>query len=68
MPLSTTMIDAAVRLRLGIGLAEFYDAHATAMPLLFTEQLARLAVAEATVEFDCSTQLHTNPAVGDLRT
>jgi hypothetical protein len=67
MPLSTTMIGAAVRLRLGIGLAEFYDAHPAAMPLLFIEQLARLAVARAAVEIDCPAQLHTNPEMGDLR-
>ncbi len=56
MPLSTTMIDAAVRVRLGIGLAEFFDEHATAVPLQFTEQLARLAAAETAAEFERPTQ------------
>jgi hypothetical protein len=68
MPLSTTMIDAAVRLRLGIGLAEFFDANATAMPLQFTDQLARLAVAEATAVFDRQTRLRSNPAMDALPT
>ncbi len=62
------MIDAAGRLGPGVGLAEFFVAHATVMPLQFTEQFARRAVAEATVELDRSTQLCSNPAMGALPT
>jgi hypothetical protein len=62
MALSTTMINAAVRRRLGAGLAELYEANATAVPRSFVEQLARLAVAEEVVAFDGSLQPHNKPA------